>query len=264
MSSQAAPTHIGWMGPVANGAAPRPRPAERRFEPISLLDVDPELAAGLAAGDERLARRHLIVPSVRIDADPWSPPDDFRTALGLLVISGVLSCTSRAFAVPDIQLFGPADVFDSRLLVGGATTWRALVPAHVAILDGRFLLAARRWPQLMSGLARRLFEGQQEQHRLATIRALPRVEQRLMALLSHLASRWGCVTPDGLVIALPATHQLLGELVGARRPTVSLALTVLKEQGFVSRQPDGRWLLPRDSAEWATTGVPSDRRFARA
>jgi CRP-like cAMP-binding protein len=252
------------MGPLANGGTPRPRPVERRFEPVALLDIDPELAIGLADGEERLARRHLIVPSIRVDADPWSPPDDFRTALGLLVVSGVLSCTSRAFAVPDIQLFGPGDVFDSRLLCTPSTTWRALVPAHVAILDGRFLLAARRWPQLMSGLARRLFEGQQEQHRLATIRALPRVEQRLMALLSHLASRWGCVTRDGLVITLPATHQLLGELVGARRPTVSLALTVLKEQGLVSRQADGRWRLPADSANWATTGVPSDRRFARA
>jgi CRP/FNR family cyclic AMP-dependent transcriptional regulator len=262
MPAQAEPTRIRWMGPTAT-AVPRPRAAERRFEPITLLDADPELAGGLAEADQRLARRHLVLPSVRIDADPWLPPDDFGTALGLLVVSGVLSCTSRAFAVPDIQLVGPGDVFDSRLLCAPSSTWRVLVPAHVAILDGRFLLAARRWPQLMSGLARRLFEGQHEQHRLATIRALPRVEQRLMALLSHLASRWGNVTPDGLVITLPATHQLLGELVGARRPTVSLALTVLKEQGLVSRQPDGRWLLPRDSAEWATVGVPSDRRFAR-
>jgi CRP-like cAMP-binding protein len=259
MAQEVAPTRVRWAGPDGADAA---RQVERRFEPVSLLDVDPDLAGGLGETEQRVARRHLMVPSVRVDADPWTPPDDFRTALGMLVISGVLSCTTRAFAVADIQLFGPGDVFDSRLLCASAGTWRALVPAHVAILDGRFLLAARRWPQLMSGLARRLFEGQQEQHRLATIRALPRVEQRLMALLSHLASRWGCVTPEGLVITLPATHQLLGELVGARRPTVSLALTVLKEQHLVSRRPDGRWLLPRESVDWVDTGVPSDRRFA--
>jgi len=50
------------------------------------------------------------------------------------------------------------------------------------------------------------------------------------------------VTPGGTVLPLALTHETLGALVGARRPTVTLALGDLSERGAVLRQ--GRaWLL---------------------
>jgi len=60
-----------------------------------------------------------------------------------------------------------------------------------------------------------------------------------------LAERWGMVTPQGRIIRLPLTHETLGSLIGARRPTVSLALGDLAERGEVVRQ-DGGWLLRHD------------------
>jgi DNA-binding IclR family transcriptional regulator len=46
-----------------------------------------------------------------------------------------------------------------------------------------------------------------------------------------------------MAIDLELTHAELGRLVGARRPTVTLALQALREQGDLDRAPDGEWLL---------------------
>jgi CRP/FNR family transcriptional regulator, cyclic AMP receptor protein len=124
------------------------------------------------------------------------------------------------------------------------------------VLDGRFVQLARRWPALMTGLAHRLFEAQQEQHTRAAICAMPRVEERILALLCHLAGRWGHVTTDGVTLALPVTHELLGALIGSRRPTVSLALQVLDSQHLLTRRDDGTWLLPADATQWPQAGIP--------
>jgi CRP-like cAMP-binding protein len=67
----------------------------------------------------------------------------------------------------------------------------------LAALDHRFIRAAAVWPELMLIIQRRLSE---QQHRLAlhgAICQLPRVEQRLMALIWHLTDRFGKVTAKG-------------------------------------------------------------------
>ena len=58
------------------------------------------------------------------------------------------------------------------------------------------------------------------------------------------------MTPDGVVVPLQLTHEALGQLVGARRPTVTLALKMLCDRGAIER-PDRSWLvkeLPQDIA----------------
>jgi hypothetical protein len=46
-------------------------------------------------------------------------------------------------------------------------------------------------------------------------------------------------------VALPMTlsHRMLGQLIGARRPTVSTALGELAKEGEILRREDGTWLL---------------------
>jgi CRP/FNR family cyclic AMP-dependent transcriptional regulator len=90
-----------------------------------------------------------------------------------------------------------------------------------------------------------------QQHRLAVhgaICQLPRSEQRTMAILCHLASRTGTVTPDGVLLR-PLSHQQIADLIGAQRPTVSLALRSLQNQGLVRRRDDGSWLLSHYTGE---------------
>jgi CRP-like cAMP-binding protein len=223
-----------------------------------LLAVEPDLAVGLS-DDERAEVDRFQVRAVHVEPGRWSPPQMLDVALGILVLSGRLMRIGRSFARTDMQLFGPGDLAACGVLSESSGQWRALDGADVAVLDERFVLAARRWPALMRGLVRRLFEAQQEQHTRAAICAMPRVEERLLALMCHLAGRWGHVTADGVTLSLPVTHEMLGGLIGARRPTVSLAVAALDQQQLLHRRADGAWLLPAESVHWPDSGVPSGR-----
>jgi CRP/FNR family transcriptional regulator, cyclic AMP receptor protein len=224
-------------------------------EGVRLFDVDPDLARGLS-DPELAAASELVVPAFRASPGGWTPPERLGTGMGAVVLEGLLIATRRTFARDDVRLAGPGDPIDAGTLSDRDVAWRVLQPARLAVLDARFALAARRWPALLTALARRLFESAHEEHARAAICTMPRVEERILALLCHLALRWGHVTPDGVTLTLPVTHELLGALVGARRPTVSLALLALTEQRLVQRRDDGTWLLPADCRQWPTTGVP--------
>ena len=69
------------------------------------------------------------------------------------------------------------------------------------------------------------------------------VETRLLVLFWHLAERWGHVTPDGISVRLRLSHELLGQLVGCRRASVTTALRHIDESGLLVRSADGTWLL---------------------
>ena len=84
--------------------------------------------------------------------------------------------------------------------------------------------------------------------RHTAIAGLPRVEDRVLALFWELADRWGVVRPEGVVIRLKLTHEFIGRLIAAKRPTVSLALMSLAEDGLVTRDGDGGWTLSHESA----------------
>ena len=51
------------------------------------------------------------------------------------------------------------------------------------------------------------------------------------------------MTTDGVVLPLRLSHELLGALIGAQRPTVTLALRGLTDRGYIRRRPDRTWLL---------------------
>jgi len=70
----------------------------------------------------------------------------------------------------------------------------------------------------------------------------PRVDMRLHMLFWHLADRWGRVRADGTIVPLRLSHSVLADLVAARRPTVSSALSDLAERELV-RPLDEGWLL---------------------
>jgi CRP-like cAMP-binding protein len=55
-----------------------------------------------------------------------------------------------------------------------------------------------------------------------------------------------CVRSDGTVLRLRLTHTVLADLVAARRPTVTTALSELARQGLV--RTDGEtWILPEEA-----------------
>jgi CRP-like cAMP-binding protein len=61
-------------------------------------------------------------------------------------------------------------------------------------------------------------------------------------LFWHFAGRWGRVRGDGVLLPLRLTHTVLADLVAARRPTVTTALSDLSKRGLIRAVDDG-WLL---------------------
>jgi CRP-like cAMP-binding protein len=76
---------------------------------------------------------------------------------------------------------------------------------------------------------------------------LSRVEDRLLGVLLLVAEERGRMTPDGPTVDAFLTHERLGQLIGAARPTVSLAFTHLRARGLVTVQ-GRRWVLSREAA----------------
>jgi DNA-binding GntR family transcriptional regulator len=54
---------------------------------------------------------------------------------------------------------------------------------------------------------------------------------------------------DSLAIPLPLTHQMIADLVGAQRTSVSAAISRLAAAGMLSRTPDRGWVLHPESGE---------------
>jgi CRP-like cAMP-binding protein len=205
-------------------------------------------------------------------------------AFGAVVVEGVLLHRLVFGEHPALRLLGPGDVLarhgDAGLGPLSESVFRSPGQLRLALLDDRILAACQHFPRLFAGLHVRMGE----QHaRLATqlvICQLPRVEDRILGMLWLLADTWGHVTPNGTTVPVALTHDALGECIGARRPTVSLALKELAERGAVVRHTDG-WLLTealseapltrpaglRDGAVEVsdlTTGVWGDRSLAVA
>jgi CRP/FNR family transcriptional regulator, cyclic AMP receptor protein len=248
---------------------------------VRLLEEDPDLG-GLLSGSRRAeAERELVVRVHRLGVGVW---DVSRLEgagsdhVGLLLLEGVVA---REVIVADhvsAELLGPGDLLrpwqtPSSSLLPVDVLWSVLSPSTFAVLDRRFAAELARWPELTACLFDRLSE---RSLRLATTQAisqLTRVDRRLKALLWHLAERWGRVSGDGVVVPLALTHRILGQLVGARRPTVSTALGELAERGELTRRVDGSWVLrgsPPDASALgrrrALAGRPGDlmrpmRRF---
>lgn len=207
-----------------------------------LLDIDPDLAEGLDAR-LRMAARSAATAAV-FDADAGEI--DLSSALarsadgpGLLLLDGVIATNVRVGDRVAAELLGAGDLLepdavDADELVACMTEWRVLHPARLALLDRAFADRVRPWPQLTQALLRRV---ERRAHNLNVQRAIasqPRLEVRLTLLLWHLASRWGRVEPGGIRLPLPLTHQLLGRLIGAERPSVSHALARLANTGAVT------------------------------
>jgi CRP/FNR family transcriptional regulator, cyclic AMP receptor protein len=230
-------------------------------ETVRLLEADPDLGSLLAAPRRADAERELTVRTYHVAVGPWDVSrlqGASADHVGLLVIDGVLS---RELVVADhvsAELLGPGDLVrpwqagNRASLLPVEALWSVLSPLTVAVLDRRFAAEVARYPEITSALFDRMGE---RSVRLATTQAisqLTRVDRRLRALFWHLAERWGRVSGQGVIVPLALTHRTLGQLVGARRPTVSTALSELAERGELTRRPDGSWLLRGDPPDAQT------------
>lgn len=221
---------------AANGGV-RPR--------VGLLDAEPELGRRIPPSEVLEARRRSVVAVLVVHPGAWSPPEE---PLGYLILQGLLARDEHLAGTTATELMGPGDLIQPRPgadgdeLIPRSVAWTAFEPATVAVLDAAFLAATAPWPQIVAALLERSLR---QQRRLGTHQAisqLARVEERLLLLFWHLAERWGRVVPGGVALELGFSHEILGRLVGAKRPSVTVALGQLAEDGRIERRADG-WIL---------------------
>ena len=194
--------------------------------PIWLMSSSRRLGARLGCRDSA---------HVAVERGGWSWCEWFTrvsSGPGLLVLEGLLALNVRVADRVSAELLGPGELLqppDSQIdqLVSYELGWRALSPVRFALLDGSFANRVRFWPELAQALLRRSGRRIVSLEVQRAIAAQPRLEARLAVLLWHLAGRWGRVQPDGIRLPLPVTHPLLGQLIGAQRPSVSKALARL-------------------------------------
>ena len=223
---------------------------------LALLEADPELTDGMSEEVRTAATRMVVVRAFSLEPGPWIPDPEppQEPATGLLITDGLLTRDLTFAGRTTTELLGAGDLIRPWDQDHGfepapvESSWYVHEPTRIAVLDARFAVATRRFPSLGAQIALKTVRRTRALAFQLAIAQLPRVEDRLVVLLWQLAERWGRVSPDGVKLTLPLTHRVLATLVGARRPSVTTALTGLSRAGLVERDADG-WLLHGDPDE---------------
>jgi CRP/FNR family cyclic AMP-dependent transcriptional regulator len=219
---------------------------------ISIVDADPELADLLQPREVERARREAVTRVRHLSEGEWDvagalEPDVHHR--GFMIVDGLMSREVDVLGRRCVELIGPGDVMrpwswdDEGSHVRAEVGWMVLEPTKLAVLDHELVLRIVPWPQLGVELFNR---GTRRAHHLAVALAIahhPRVEDRILLTLWHLAERWGKVHADGIVVPLPLGHQRLADLVGAHRPSVTTALGNLGRACRLGRRDNGDWVL---------------------
>ncbi len=237
---------------------PPSRAGRRRGQQVAfILAEDPELGEGLPPHLRRSATEMLRARVIVINRPRWQPPElDPQTTYGLLLLDGLIGRRIRVGRAVSTELLSAGDILrpweDPSLwnLIPPEVDWRVFRPTRVAILDERVtrLICAR--PELAIAFSGRLYRRVRHAEYIMAISHLPKVEHKLLATLWHLASNWGRVTPQGVYIPFRLTHEVLGEILGAKRPSVTTAMTQLQRRGEVAIGASGGYLLKGDPANW--------------
>jgi hypothetical protein len=224
---------------------------------ISVLDADPDLGQALSPEDLALARRHAVARVLSIEEGEWFPHHALHAPypkVGLLIIAGLVTRELTVVGRTTTELLGAGDLirpWDQDAGLEGLpfeVHWHVHESTRIAVLDRRFAMVVGRWPDLVDAVITRALDRSRWLSLQLAISQVTRVDGRLLILFWQLAERWGRVSPDGVRLPLRLTHQTLGKLVGARRPSVTTALSGLARAGLVERTPGG-WLLHGDPSD---------------
>jgi CRP/FNR family cyclic AMP-dependent transcriptional regulator len=218
-----------------------------------VLHEDPELAEAIPLPLRAQAIENCIVGVRSVARGRWRPESGAASwvgpgGIGLLVLEGLLL---RRVGVDDrfgAELLGDGDLLrpwqgeNGAGTISPSTAWRVLEATRLAVLDEHAARLMAAYPQLTGALVARAVGRSRSMAVNMAIIHQARVNVRLLMLLWHLADRWGRVRPEGVALPLHLTHSVLADLVAARRPTVTTALTELARQQLVEPLNRG-WLL---------------------
>jgi CRP/FNR family transcriptional regulator, cyclic AMP receptor protein len=220
------------------------------YDLCQVLREDPDLAEAVPLERRTQAIEDLLAAQVRLPAGPWAADRGFQLpgGIGLLVIKGLILRRVGIEGRYGAELLGECDILRPWQGEEGSPTlslssgWSVIEPARLVLLDATFAQGLVHYPELVGRLVARAV---QRCRHLAVNMAIvhqARVDVRLHMLFWHLAARWGRVRSDGTMLPFRLTHAVLADLVAARRPTVTSALSELSRHGLVRFIDDG-WLL---------------------
>lgn len=228
------------------------RMASRRLRTGTICHVlreDVYLAEAIPAPVRAQAIEECIATVVRIPRGAWAGhrTNSLPDGIGLLVLEGLLIRHVGVGGSFGAELLGEGDLLrpwqePDKPMLPHAVGWRVLQPVRVAVLDREGARRLARYPELTGRLVAREVERSRTLAINMAIVGHARVHVRIHMLLWHFADRWGYARPEGTMLPLPLTHDVLAELVAARRPTVSTALARLANSELVYAKKEG-WLL---------------------
>ena len=219
---------------------------------VCLLDALPQVEDMLDAEQLERARAELVAPVAELPEGPWQPPTDWLPdprQLGFLVVSGLLAREVSVGDTTAAELLGPGDLLRPPDHEGEAApvpfsaSWSVLSRVRLALLDPEVTVAVSRWPPVVVAIARTAVRRSHSLAHHLALSHLRRVDARLLVLLWDLADRFGRVQPEGVIVPFRLTHETLGHVVGAQRPSVTTALGELESAGRISRRSQGGWVL---------------------
>lgn len=217
---------------------------------LPILKIDPELADGIAEPRLTAALHACRARVIDVPLGQWDVGDlnGERSGFGLLIVSGILCRRVVQGESNGSEILGPGDLLRPWDGIGGwasiptEASWRVLEAGQLAILDEEFVRRAGAYPEVSIALVRRALQRSRYLAVLIAIISQRRIETRLTMLFWHLADRFGHISGEWVDIPVPLTHGTLAELVAARRPSVTTALSQLYERGILQRAPRG-WRL---------------------
>ena len=228
--------------------ATRQAQTARNGERVDLLERDSEFARLVRSAEGTSPTDRLWASAQKLQRGPWQPAAEPRGRhLGYLVLDGLLG---RRVVVPErgrsLELLGQGDLFspwqeDSPSF--SHIAWTVIEASWIAALDQSFASQVRQFPELLEALTGRALRRSRRIAVSAAIANTVGVEERLLLLLWQLTELWGRKAQGGAMLPYRLSHQTLADLVGARRPTVTLALRGLADRGLVERGSGGEWVL---------------------
>jgi CRP-like cAMP-binding protein len=218
---------------------------------VRILEEDPDLAEHLRGSRLVAATQDCVARVIRVPTGRWDPQADIgviQYGIGLLILDGMFLRRVGLGGRFGGELLGEGDLLrpwqheEQGASLPRSGAWKVLRKGRVALLDAEFALRVARYPEVISTLFARAIRRNRHMAVSMAIIHQPRIDLRLHMFFWDLADRLGTVRPDGVHLPLRLTHAMLGELVAARRPTVTKALGELAERGLV-RWTGEDWLL---------------------
>jgi CRP/FNR family transcriptional regulator, cyclic AMP receptor protein len=243
--------------------------------PCRPLEQGPSLAESIPSERRAQAIGDCVAREATIPVGRWksTPTSLTHGGIGLLVLAGLLVRRVGIGGRFGAELLGEGDLLrpwaeeDEEQMLPLSTGWRVLEATRVAILDDKFMRRLADYPELGGALVDRAVARSRNLAVNMAIVHQARVDVRLHMLLWHMAGRWGRVGSEGVTVPLRLTHAVLAELVAARRPTVTSALSQLSRAGLLSSTDSG-WLLsgdpPGDFGELGAAATAGDVAVTRS